>query len=252
MKSKGFSRKRYVFHRLVNDKVVQKLSYCMFAGQQEFTIQFGFEPLCSGDEIEVFMDDYRLGSLMGNESLGYLNTGNPDALRESLEMCQQYLFSYFDMVVDYESFLNYKKEIIQKELAGYDEKTIKRVEHLYLDGLFLQDMDVYHISLITGAYEMAKKSREALIKYRIGVHIKNWGVETHPIPEEQKKFEKIRDSYYRIKLAIDENDRTYIEEYIAQNEKHAVESYIRNFYGKRAFNAYQNSGKLPFVTELLH
>jgi hypothetical protein len=127
------------------------------------------------------------------------------------------------------------REQNQKQIAGYNEKTRKRVEPLYTDGLPTQNSAVYYISLVEGNYDLAQKSRESLIKYRVGVHLNNWGTETHIIPEEQKKFESMRDSYYSMKRAMDTNDRTFIEAYVHANEKHALESYIRNFYGKRAF-----------------
>jgi hypothetical protein len=245
MTSLGFSRKRYVFHRLVSGKIVQRLSYVMFSGQKEFTIQFGFEPLCCSGEIEVFMDGARLGDLLGNETLGFKNPNSPDDLRETLEMCRRHLFGYFDSVVDYRSYLDFEREQNIKRLSSYNEIQRKRSDNLYIDGLFTQSSYVYAISLINGDYELAKKSREALIKQNIGAHLNNWGVETHPIPERQREFEDMCDRYSRMKIAMDANDRAYIDEYIANKEKLALESYIRNFYGKKAFEKYQNSGELP-------
>lgn len=160
MKSKGFSRKRYVFHRLVSNQVVQKLSYCMFGGQQEFTIQFGFEPLCAGGEIEVFMDERRLGTLWGNEVDGYGDTNNPAYLQETLRLCQKYLFPLFDTITDYQSFYAFEMENHQKglELSSdrYKEANKELLTAPMSDAFFCASMSTSH-------YDMAQKSREALI-----------------------------------------------------------------------------------------
>ena len=236
MLGKGFSRKRYVFHRLVNNKIVQKLSYVIFRGRMDFTIQFCFEPLCAGGEITVFMDDYRLGSLIGGELLGRRNMGSQDALRETLEICQKHLFPYFDSVIDYGSYLDYMKEKYRKDLALYNEATRKRVESRYIDGVSSINDSCYHVNIALGNYETALKCRKALLEMNTE--------RTKPTDDYWiKKNQEMADDYESMKFAVENNDTGYIEECIANNEQQALKSYILNFHGKRAFERFRLSGK---------
>ena len=234
MMDKGFHRKRSVFHRIVGNKIVQKLSYCMFSGQREYTIQFSFEPICCGDEISMFMDDARLGILLGNETMAVWDANKLGTLQESLELCQELLFPLFDDIDNYGSYLYNMNQVYIKRGRG----------RVFTEGIPVLYDVVYKTNLAIGNYEMAKKSREALITQNINSFRAKWGTETHPFKERQVLFEKMRDDFYRINKAIDENDISYIESYILENEKRSLNSYIRNFYGKKTFEKYQLTGEL--------
>ena len=238
MQGMGFARKRYVFHRLLNKQIVQKLSYVMFRGSKRFTIQYCFSPLCSGEEERVFMDDYRIGSLLGNEVLGYRDTDNPSSLQETLEICQEHLFPLFDTIVDYESYLAYVDDKNQKEFASYSEGARRRYESYFVDGIHIADKASYHINLIVGNYDTALNCREALIKTYTS------RVKPHHYAK-IKRNEEVMEAYQRVKAAVENEDKAYIEEYIAANEKQALDSYILNFLGKRVYDKYLLTGELP-------
>jgi len=251
MKSKGFHRKRHIFHRLVNNKIVQMLSYCMFSGRREFTIQYDYVPLCSGDDFEFFMDAHRIGSLMGKESYGDRDPNNPDHIRETLELCQEYIFPFFDRMVDYESLYDYeikRHEIMLSESSEAYKKAHSELLKAPMTSSFLA------VSIATGHYDMAQKSREAVIYQNedaLSAFIEFIDrTRQSPCPEfireREERIALKKEELALLKKAVDTNDKAFFEEYIHAKEKCALENYIRNYYGKRAFDLYKNSGKLPF------
>ena len=114
----GFKRKGTMFHRLVNEKIVQLFSIQKF--KYDFTLQFEIYPVCSGCEIYSPFDGSRIGEFLGNEALCYwdIDDNIQEYLDEGLSICQKYLFPCFKYVCDYETYYNYcfgKHEAISKK-----------------------------------------------------------------------------------------------------------------------------------------
>ena len=206
MTAKGFGRKGKIYHRLVNGKIIQLLSYTSF-GPKCYTIQFEIYALCSGYESSTFMDGERLSELLGAEyEWEYENDEYIQQLHESLSLCREHIFPYFDNCIDYKS---------------YYENTNKLYSRRYGDSSMF-----YNVFLALGNFEMAQKSMEAIIEQNLSTRRSNWGTEIHPSPSVQKEFEEMRDSYYLMKEAMNRNDREYIDAYIKKNEEYSLQSYI--------------------------
>jgi hypothetical protein len=58
-------------------------------------------------------------------------------------------------------------------------------------------------------------------------------------------FEEMCNSYDNMKEAMDSNDREYIEAYIRNNEEFSLQSYIKNFWGKKVFEKYKKTKQWP-------
>ena len=57
---KGFERKRSVYHRVVNRKIIQMLGFMTEGGGYYFQTTFEIEPLCIGGETSRCIDAARL------------------------------------------------------------------------------------------------------------------------------------------------------------------------------------------------
>ena len=224
MTAKGFDRKGKIYHRLVNGKIIQLLSYTSF-GPKCYTIQFEIYALCSGYKSSTFMDGMRLSELLGvGHEWEYENDEYLWQLPESLSLCREHIFPYFNNCIDYKS---------------YYENTDK----LYSG--FIRCSVFYDIYLVLGNFEMAQKSMEAIIEQNLSARRSKWGTDIHPDPSVQKEFEEMRDSYYLMKEAMNRNDREYIDAYIKKNEEYSLQSYIQVFHGKRAYKKYLETKLWP-------
>ena len=242
MSDMGFKRKGVIFHRLVNEKIIQLLSYTKFS-YGSFTIQFDIGAICSGMEYTTFMDDCRLGSLLGNETYAEWDndgTGYVTQMRESLAICREHLFPYFDSMVDYKSYISGKQQMY-KAMYRCVSDAYKEI-HGDPSENYIRGSDVYAISLLNGDYETAKKSREIVIAQNEDA-LKSMTLT--PPPKRIQDFENLCREYNRMKEAMDSNDREFIEAYVKRQEEYSLESYIKNFYGKKALKAYHQNKQCP-------
>ena len=95
------------------------LSYTKFS-YRSFTIQFDIGAICSGIEYTTFMDDCRLGSLLGNETYAKWDndgTGYVTQLEEFLVIFRDHLPPYFDSMVDYKSYILGKQKMLQIKVS---------------------------------------------------------------------------------------------------------------------------------------
>jgi len=225
MTAKGFDRKGKIYHRLVNGKIIQMLSYTS-CGRKCYTIQFEIYALCSGYMSDAFLVGERLSQLLGGEyEWEYENDEYLQQLPESLSLCREHIFPYFDNCIDYKS---------------YFENTNQLYTRLYRDSSMF-----YEIHLALGNFELAQEPWEAIIEHNLSMFRNICGTETHPVTSVQKEFEKMRDRYYLMKEAMDRNDREYIDAYIKKNEEYSLQSYIQVFYGKRAYKKYLETKQWP-------
>ena len=230
MKSKGFEYKRRIYHRMVNKKIIQMLSYQTFQ-HQTFTIQFGIYPLCAGFEYETFMDGERLSEVFGIDEWVYNDYFQQ--LPNSLAVSEKYIFPYFESCLDYGSYLEN-----MNKLFGILFRNNKK-------GIPINYSMVFDLNLTLGNYKQAQESREASIKMKRDYFIKRWGIDSCPYAERQRDYEEMCSSYLKMKKAMEENDRKYIEEYIRSNEEKSLKSYFRNFFGIKAHDNYIKHGILP-------
>ena len=246
MLGKGFKRKGIIFHRLLNRKIIQMLS--LFKYSIGFTIQFNIQPLCAGYMQTKIMDNTRLGSLLGKGSCAewdFCESDLVDQVRESLVICEEYLFPCFEQVFDYYSYYEYAMDTHRRFIShiseAYKEKH-RSILNVPNDDAF------FATSLHIGNYSDAKTSKEAIIMindngYKTNLEAwKKRGI--NPPPEILHDIENTRSDYLRVKKAIDSNDRAFIQdvlEYIKAREARSLESYIITFLGKIAFQAYQQN-----------
>ena len=228
MKSKGFQRKGKIFHRIVNGKIVQLLSYYKFSGP-EFTVQFSILPLCTGFEYSTFMDDSRVCKEFDDIDSWEYEYGTDDFIQympKALKVTQERLFPLFDSTIDYKTYLEYKN-------------------NQRFPGPIFSNL-VYMTNLALGNYELSKKSREALFKYRIEVYQENWGTDYHIAPSTQERDEQDYKEYYQLKEAMDNNDHETIEQYIYEQEQKSLKSYIKAFTTPKKYKTFLETGNLPF------
>ena len=234
MIAKGFARKGKIYHKLVNNQIMQMLSYCTF-GHKCYTIQFEISALCAGNEYEVFMDGERLSEILRINEWEYEYDEYLQQLPQTLSLSQEFIFPCFDACIDYKSYV----ENMNKMYGVWLGDKIK--------GEQFSESGMYDINLFLGNYATAQKIREKQIEQNLSAFRSNWGTEIHPSPTKQKEFEDMRNSYYRMKKAMDNNDREYIEAYIKSNEEYSLQSYIKNFYGKKTYDKYLATKQWPLA-----
>ena len=228
MKNKGFMRKGKVFHRIVNGKIVQLLSYYKFSGP-EFTIQFSVCPLCIDNKYSTFMDASRVCEVFKDvESWEYEYQTDEyiQYMPEALKVTKEKLFPLFDSIINYETYSE-KINIIEPFTPVFSHT-------------------VYMTNLVLGNYEASKESGEALINYRIETNQINWGTDHHINPATQVSHEQEHKEYYRIKEAMDNNDRKTIEQYIHEQEQKSLKSYIKAYTTPKKYEIFLETGVLPF------
>lgn len=227
LEAMGFKRKRGIFHRLVNDQIVQVLSYKIYS-RIDFDIQFDFWPLCNGYDMNVFMDSsYLLHSFakeMGDRYWFYRDEASwEDDLYESLEYCRKYIFRYFDEISDYQSCY----EIIYKMEEEQGAFRIKpEIPNLYL-------VPFHDIFLATQQYDLALQAYEA----RLMLHKRamkaysndeDWDVSKHiHYPQYVEHVEY----YENLKVLVDRHDYEAIEQIVKQKEEYSKKCYEKNFLG---------------------
>jgi len=226
MKEKNFMRKDKVFHRIVNGKIVQRLSYYKFIGP-EVTIQFSLWPLCAGYEYFNIMAGDRLcvvfkdaPSCMYEQAEDYIKY-----MPKALEITKEKLFPVFDSAVDYDSFLKSNKNI---------------------SALHPTSPAIYMLGLLHGNYLECQNFKNTWIKRCIEVNRANWGTDYHISPKKQEEFDQECKDYYRMKEAMEKNDRKTIEGYIHSQEQKSLNSYIKAFFSQKKYEKYQETGILPF------
>ena len=228
MKGNKFSRKGKIFHRIVNGEIVQLLSYYSFAMTPRFTIQFWIWPLCDGYEYMAFMDGSRLCEVFKDVpawEYEYQSDGYIRHMPTALNATEERLFAIFDSVVDYSSYFKWQDIGNQKNL---------------------NDNRRYAMSLLFGNYSDCQQSKEIRIKNRLIANQKRWGVDYHIVPQRQEEFDQECKDYYRMKEAMEKNDRKTIEEYIHSQEQKSLNSYIKAFFSQKKYEKYQETGILPF------
>jgi len=229
MKEKGFMRKSNIFHRIVNGKISQLVSYYKFYQAPIFTIQFSIRPLCAGLEYSTFMDASRISETFGVFDWEWEYEYQTDGFRQhmpmALEVTKEHLFPLFDLVIDYKGYLE---------------------NMLLFDKLPIFSSQVYMTNMALGNYELSKESREDFMEGAIKTNQKNWGTDHHIIPERQAEFEKLCEEYYQIKKAMDNNDRETIEQYIHEQEQKSLKSYIKAFTTPKKYEDFLETGNLPF------
>jgi len=247
MLGKGFMKKRMTFHKLVNNQIIQMLSYTKISFS--FSIQFDISALCSGMEQNILFDAERLCDHIDHDAEWDCDGSDYiRQMRESLAICETKLFPLFEKIKDYQSY--YKYEIEQHGIR------LNRMTDLYrkINADILEvpnSISFFTLSLLTGDYQSALKSREAVIKQNESAIKENYkyaqrlGIKYETPPKKLINLDNRRNDYLRIKEAIDNNDREYIEAYVKEKERYSLESYIQNFYGKKAFQTYQQTGQWP-------
>ena len=230
----GFLRKDKIFHRIVNGKIVQLLSFYKYSGS-EFTIQFSIEPLCCDGEYSTFMDDLRVDEVFRDiEPWEYEHQtdGFVEYMPEALKVTEELLFPLFDLIVDYTNYL-------------------EEINNLYPFPLPIFDNSIYMMNMVLGDYEKSKESKETRINNRISANQRRWGTNNHIDPVTQAKFEQECEEYYRIKEAMDSNDREYIDQYIHEQEQKSLRSYVKAFSTPKKYKIFLETGVLPFEFVLI-
>jgi len=233
MFNKGFKRKGNVFHRIVNDKIVQLLSYYKYNGQTRFTIEFSILPLCFNFKLYTFYAGTRLSSAFREyvRAWEYENADPKGYIRYmpiALRATEDLLFPKFDAEIDY------------KSCYENDKNTM-----LFNSELGKMSFHTYIYNLVLGNYEELE-AREDYFQYWNEVNIKNYGTEYDAVPERQKEFEEDRQDYYRIKEAVAKGDKETINTYIASLEKKSLDSYVKNYSTPKKYEKYLEDGILPF------
>jgi hypothetical protein len=244
MAQMGFSKKGIIFHRITHEKVVQMLSYTKFS--YSFTIQFSISPLCAGYEYKMHMDETRLGILLGNETYAEWNFNKADLigqLQESLEICREHLFPLFKNVCNYDTYYDYIINEYNKMLTRLSD-VYKKVNAVYISTP--NDIGFYGVCLRQGNYSIVKRMLEANIEMIESAIKRNKECGISPSQEDHERIKICRNEYKTMSEAMDNNNREFIEAYINEKEEYSLESYIKNFWGKKALNAFKINHQLPW------
>jgi len=228
MISRRFLRKDKVFHRIVNGKIVQLLSYFKFSGS-EFTIQFSIWPLCADGEYSTDMDDLRVCEEfedIDSWECDYQTDGCVESMLDALEATKKRLFPLFDLTIDYKSYLE-------------NRNNLRFPLHIVSDSVYMSNMAL-------GNYELCKKSRETFINNRIEANQRRWGTNSHIVPSTQEIFEQECDEYFITKKAMDNGDHEYIEQYIQEKKRKSLESYVKAYTTPNKYKKFLETGELPF------
>jgi len=200
MQNMNFMRLGSIYHRLVGNQIVQLLTLQRFRFG-DYTIQYLIWPLCCGDEIDRHLDESRLGNLTW-----FYEERNDTTMAETLKICKNELFPYFIKIIDYASFMEFYKELFYK-MNGIEPP-------------ILCDYN-YKVNLFLGNYDLALRSREALMK------------QNGPMREGDTYWNGVRkknlEEYNAIKKAIETGDRLYIESYLKKYEEFSLNSYYKNY-----------------------
>ena len=232
MKSKGFIRKGKVFHRIVNNKIVQCLGYYSYFMSRTFTITFTIRPLCFGREFGENMCDKRLCEVYA----GIINPwyyegaeGYTEYMPIALKATEEMLFPRFDTEIDYKS---------------YDESY--RKSKAFTKGWGIIPFDIFILALISEDYKEAQKIGDTQHEDWIKANMQQFGTEYHKVSERQEMFERRWKGYDRLKEAMNNGDRKTIDEYIASLEQKSLESYIKAYCTPKKYEKYLETRILPF------
>lgn len=194
---RGFKRKRNIFHRLINEKIIQLFSIRKFSGAS-FTMQYSIIPVCSGVEIELPLDENRIGDLIGNEALWEwdIDENIEQNLLEALNICQKYLFKCFDYVENYETYYDFEfrmhKQFLDRHNEEYklDNAKLLRVPHA---------IGFYEVCLYLGDYQNAIISLEQTLFQKEDALEDNKSYRNFPVERVIKELNDIRAQINRTK-----------------------------------------------------
>jgi len=230
MTKNGFARKDKNFHRLVNGKIVQTMSYKSYHMSTQFTVNFSILPLCGGHEYtSSYIDAERMDTTFFGKvpCWDYERAGAyVEYMPTALKAVEEYLLPRFNALVDYKSYR--------------EAQDFSRNKFSYLN---------YKLALVFENYQLAQESREAYFEHWHTANRNNQQIlgDKFFIPaQRQEQFDQVCKDYYRMKEAMDKGDRKTIEEYIHELEQKSLNSYIKTFFSQKKYEKYQETGILPF------
>ena len=239
MFSKGFKRKGKVFHRIVNNQVLQLLSYYKYMGASQLTIDFSILPLCYGFELYSSFEGARLSSEFREyvRDWDYDNIGADgyiEYMPVALKATEELLFPKLDKEIDYKScYESFKNKPTNSRLRKMSFAT-------------------YIYNLIFEKYEETE-AREDYFQYWREMNIENFDSEHHMSSELQEKFEEERQVYYKIKESLAKGDKKPAKDYITALEKKSLDSYVKIYSTPKRYEKYLEDGILPFeVVNISH
>lgn len=209
----NFQLKGKVFHRVVNNELVELISYTTFRNKR-FTIEFEIIPFCCGYEITNFFDGIRVGALIGNEPMAeWDNDENVfNNMKLALDFCKINLLPYLKAIVNLNTYIKCMNEIYNKWWH-------------YSKGIPLAYNFVYYPNLKLHNFDIAKKSRMAVLQQNENAFKSN-GFATN---EQMRDYLEIKKEFKYVCNAIDNNDLSAIDKYIEEKENFSRTTYNENF-----------------------
>lgn len=221
---KKFRRKGNIFHRLNKDQIIQLFSIKKF--RDTFTMQYAIIPICTGIEIDLQMDENRIGDLVGNESLFEWDAINnvENNLFDARRQCEKYLFSWFDYVKDYKTYYEFVLNRHRKFLNSLSkEYKSENAELLKMP----KETGFYEVCLCLGEYENAITVLNESLKQSI------YAIETNKKYGIEPTLKSI-DRQNKLAIQISETmdfQRGILcpDKLIKENEAKTLNSYLKNF-----------------------
>ena len=217
MESMGFNLKKSIFHRAVNNEIVQLVSYTAFNGQ--FTIQFEIIPFCCGSELKKSpMYGMRVGDLIGNEifALWDIDENLEKNMNLALEFCKANLFPYLESIYDTRTYM--QEENKRYKMMGCT------------DGIPILNSHVFFASLKLHNYDLAIKSRKSLLYQNENAFRSNG----FAADEQLSRYLEIKKDFEYVLDLINNNNEEKINEYIEKKEIYSKNSYYNYFYNKKS------------------
>ena len=230
MTSNSFMRKGKVFHRIVNGKVIQLVSYYSFFMARNFTIQFLIAPLCLGYEFDSNFHGSRLEEKFRGKVTSWFYDGTEgykEYMPIALKATENLLLPKLNNEIDYESYYRSYRE---SEVFTRAKRSLIK----------------YKLALVFEDYEDAHEVMEEKYRYWCEVNMEKFGTEYHKDPERQESFEQDFNMHIQIKKAIENNDRKTIEEYISALEQKSLNSYVKTYSTPKKYEKFLETGVLPF------
>lgn len=209
----GFKPYRNTHYRVIND-VFQ--SFCLHRSiyGKNCTVEFGIFPLsygyplqkdsCRGDQLKDF-DDSRTWFEYDNRSEITIEK----CLAEMLVYMKKYLMPFFERAIDCKS--------AYQEICNFERKH-------YHEGCILFDARKLYMSLKNGDYENATIHVKAHIKHTKEVCAEKKEAFGEISPEYEKKIRISLEKDNKMLEHILNNDRAFIENLLAENERRNLES----------------------------
>lgn len=217
MTQHAFRRNGCLFHRLVNNEIVQLLT-CNVS-PYTFSVRFDLFPLCTGGALPAGDDLLRLELLAQEDFPNWdVPDGDPRAIvADSLRMVQNVLLPYFERIVDYKSYTIHMVELYRSMFGMHGATQL-----LASDALCAASLAVGNDIMAEESLKLLERWLKAL--QRCGQEIKKLDPDA---AEAERQPRRTAEEYAQLREAVLRHDRDIIAAFLRRSEAESRASYER-------------------------